>query len=501
MTPARQRVNLATVRDVGLCDQTPPRTQQLAMRSERSEVNLLDSRSRKDGPRTPTCSRGGVRTLPGATSLKIDCAKSQGSSTFKVQNSRGHLSDLEMEGAVDVRMLAEATSVLQRMMSQKAASDSHAAGARSGPKVNPPQSLEGPHSTTSKISDVSSIVSYARGAAHDQEKHICDNIGTDNSGPQEYNIDCNSEKDSAFTNENSICKKGDKSSLVHTLERLVQENESLKAAFLDANKRLSRLEDEKHRFFDEGIFDLVNSVCDRKPADECAPRVRSNPDTPGNSSIESVEAPASPWGHFGVLEHECAWLNERLARSMDTGAAGAEAEEERAWLVDRLARCLATRRDGAATPEKVMKDHEIATANTNAAPISKTTGEKGIKNVSLQEKKIGEKSLERGKTRAGERQSSAGQARRCRPASQKVCPSVSCGTPGPTGQRRSRTPSGGLPSSTVFTTAMGATDAEDANSEPTQLSPDLNVTSTTALCLFDSQALETTSVWEAFLLP
>merc|ERR1712107_401704 len=122
----------------------------------------------------------------------------------------------------------------------------------------------------------------------------------------------------------------------------------------------------------------------------------------------------------------------------------------------------------------------------------------GIKNASLQEKKIGEKSLERGKTRAGERQSSAGHERRCRPSSQKVCPSVSCGTAGPPGQRRSRTLSGGLPSSTVFTTALGATDAEDTNSEPTQLSPDLNVTSTTALCLFDSQALETTSVGRPF---
>jgi len=188
-----------------------------------------------------------------------------------------------MEGAVDVRMLAEATSVLQRMMSQKVASDSHAAGARSGPQVNPPQSLEGPHNTTSKkgcaealvvLSDMSSIVSYAGGAAHDQEKHICDSIGTDNSGPQEYNIDCNPAKDSAFTIGNSICKKGDKGYLVHTLEHLVQENVALKEAFLDANKRLSRLEDEKHRFFDEGIFDLVNSVCDRKPADECAPRVK-----------------------------------------------------------------------------------------------------------------------------------------------------------------------------------------------------------------------------------
>lgn len=45
------------------------------------------------------------------------------------------------------------------------------------------------------------------------------------------------------------------------IQRLMLENATLREAFSDANRRLSELEEEKQRFFDEGIFDLVNSVC------------------------------------------------------------------------------------------------------------------------------------------------------------------------------------------------------------------------------------------------
>lgn len=45
------------------------------------------------------------------------------------------------------------------------------------------------------------------------------------------------------------------------IQRLMLENVSLREAFTHANTKLSQLEDEKMRFFDEGIFDLVNSVC------------------------------------------------------------------------------------------------------------------------------------------------------------------------------------------------------------------------------------------------
>jgi len=51
------------------------------------------------------------------------------------------------------------------------------------------------------------------------------------------------------------------SALAPTIQRLVCENATLREAFDDANKRLSRLEEEKLRFLDEGVFDLVNSVC------------------------------------------------------------------------------------------------------------------------------------------------------------------------------------------------------------------------------------------------
>lgn len=49
--------------------------------------------------------------------------------------------------------------------------------------------------------------------------------------------------------------------LAPTLEQLVQENATLREAFSETNKRLLRLEDERSRFFDEGIFDIVNAVC------------------------------------------------------------------------------------------------------------------------------------------------------------------------------------------------------------------------------------------------
>lgn len=44
------------------------------------------------------------------------------------------------------------------------------------------------------------------------------------------------------------------------LHRLIHENETLKEAVLDNNRRLARLEDEKWHFLNEGIFDLMNSV-------------------------------------------------------------------------------------------------------------------------------------------------------------------------------------------------------------------------------------------------
>jgi len=49
--------------------------------------------------------------------------------------------------------------------------------------------------------------------------------------------------------------------LVPTIERLAAENVALREACAEANERLAQLEEEKQRFLDEGVFDLVNSVC------------------------------------------------------------------------------------------------------------------------------------------------------------------------------------------------------------------------------------------------
>jgi len=47
-------------------------------------------------------------------------------------------------------------------------------------------------------------------------------------------------------------------------------NQSLQAAFDKASDRILELEDEKSRFFDEGIFDIVNSVVTNTQGLECA---------------------------------------------------------------------------------------------------------------------------------------------------------------------------------------------------------------------------------------
>mmetsp|Transcript_90939 Transcript_90939/g.180802 ORF Transcript_90939/g.180802 Transcript_90939/m.180802 type:complete len:333 (-) Transcript_90939:34-1032(-) len=49
--------------------------------------------------------------------------------------------------------------------------------------------------------------------------------------------------------------------LVPTIERLAAENVALREACAEANERLAQLEEEKQQFLDEGVFDLVNSVC------------------------------------------------------------------------------------------------------------------------------------------------------------------------------------------------------------------------------------------------
>jgi len=169
--------------------------------------------------------------------------------------------------------------------------------------------------------------------------------------------------------------------LAHRIQGLVTENASLREAFSEANRRLSRLEDEKLRFFDEGIYDLVNSVCGqtgsgRNPEDTVAapgtrPRIRSC-DAPLSMSPMSL-SPASALAaqlrrseeekRSEELSGENEELRQELARASEVGEAleqqqqAAEdrmhaLEQEQVWLAERFARLAegsGTRMDVGAT--------------------------------------------------------------------------------------------------------------------------------------------------------
>lgn len=63
------------------------------------------------------------------------------------------------------------------------------------------------------------------------------------------------------------------------MKRLMFENATLREAYNDANRRLVALEEEKNRFFDEGIYDVVNSVCG-KASDGKEKRPNGGPSLP-----------------------------------------------------------------------------------------------------------------------------------------------------------------------------------------------------------------------------
>ena len=45
------------------------------------------------------------------------------------------------------------------------------------------------------------------------------------------------------------------------MRQLMLENQALREAFGDTQKRLMELEDERQSFLDEGVYDVVNSIC------------------------------------------------------------------------------------------------------------------------------------------------------------------------------------------------------------------------------------------------
>lgn len=80
------------------------------------------------------------------------------------------------------------------------------------------------------------------------------------------------------------------------VQRLLHENASLRDAFGEASRRLARIEDEKSRFFDEGIFDLVNSVCGQPAStgsiDDLVARLRQQWHTSSPPDASEAHSPA-----------------------------------------------------------------------------------------------------------------------------------------------------------------------------------------------------------------
>jgi hypothetical protein len=167
--------------------------------------------------------------------------------------------------------------------------------------------------------------------------------------------------------------------IVPTVQRLVAENTSLREAFHDANRRLSQLEEEKTRFFDEGVFELVNSVCSAPPGSAALepacenlvarlqqqattrPTLVSTDSVLAKPVLPSTDSDPAPEGErtngeldrqAAALSGENAELRRELMRASEVGEAleqqqrAAEdrmhkLEEERTWLAQRLAQCVA----------------------------------------------------------------------------------------------------------------------------------------------------------------
>jgi len=190
--------------------------------------------------------------------------------------------------------------------------------------------------------------------------------------------------------------------LAPTIQRLVHENATLREAFNDASRRLSRLEDDKWRFFDEGVFDLVNSVCAQsgcgQAGERSMPQVRSlqPPSTAPILPVPVSLATASP-PHALRLEEEkrsaeLSGENEELrlelARASEVGEAleqqhqAAEdrmlaLEQEQAWLAERLAQCAADAGTDAGTGADALQEtltHELQHALPCAAASLGSSG-------------------------------------------------------------------------------------------------------------------------------
>eukprot|EP00930_Biecheleria_cincta_P018231 TRINITY_DN14272_c2_g1_i1.p1 TRINITY_DN14272_c2_g1~~TRINITY_DN14272_c2_g1_i1.p1 ORF type:complete len:850 (-),score=151.34 TRINITY_DN14272_c2_g1_i1:371-2611(-) len=82
------------------------------------------------------------------------------------------------------------------------------------------------------------------------------------------------------------------SAVEERMRQLILENQALREAFGDTQKRLMQLEDERRGFMDEGIYDVVNSICGQSGG---AARPRGS-QLPGVSTTAAVMTPACESG-------------------------------------------------------------------------------------------------------------------------------------------------------------------------------------------------------------
>lgn len=135
--------------------------------------------------------------------------------------------------------------------------------------------------------------------------------------------------------------------LVPTIQRLVVENASLREAFNHANQRLMQLQEEKQRFLDEGIYDLVNSVCGqtgkcgpRKNGAQLQPRIAdglSIPLSPCARAPESVLSAQLRLSEEKKRSEEFTGENEELRRELARSSEEGEVlEQEQRAAEDRM---------------------------------------------------------------------------------------------------------------------------------------------------------------------
>jgi len=163
-------------------------------------------------------------------------------------------------------------------------------------------------------------------------------------------------------------------SLGPTIKRLIQENMTLREAFDDASQRLAMLEEEKWRFLDEGVFDLVNSVCVRKTPNLRKPHQLAIA-VPPISTFTPLSPAASAASvrryeedkRSSELSGENEELRQELARASEVGEAleqqqqAAEdrmyaLEQEQALLANQLSRFGADQSIALATPTRGKVD-------------------------------------------------------------------------------------------------------------------------------------------------